>query len=72
MSTPVTQDRITRVIKESGWSSVGIETGCEPVGSSDTPYLCPMRGFVDQYEVVIYANNNSPVYNSPSVSLFME
>ncbi len=67
-SKPLTQDELSDVVKRSGWNDVKIEKGCEPRKDS----VCPVRGTVDKYEVVIYVSDGASRNEGPSLSVHID
>ena len=65
---PLTQNELLSTVKRSGWDSVDVEKDCQPRDD----FVCPVSGMINEYKVVIYANDGAASNDKPSVSLFIE
>lgn len=64
MSEPLSQEQLVDAVKESGWTNVAIEKGCEFE-------VCRMQGTIMGYEITVAASSKNSLDN-PTINLYMK
>ena len=70
---PITQEKLTDVLRLSGWDNVKVDQGCIELRTNNPkPYSCPFYGQVNKYSVRIFANDSNSALNLPTISVSLE
>lgn len=66
--TPLTEEELSAVTKQSGWGDLVTENDCE----SREDYVCPLRGTVSGYHIYVGVDKNDYLYKEATVSISLE